>query len=116
MGMLWGFLPFIMAPFISRGAYDSSFDILASVLNSLTVLPASALAFWYRRIACVWLSVNAVVLATALGTYLRRTGRFDGLMMAEVAGPVLMAICLDVMEARHWPAARETRTAKALRG
>ena len=116
VGMLWGFLPFIMVPYITKGQGFTDFDIMASVLNSLTVLPASALAFWHRRIACVWLSVNAVVLPVALATYIERTGRSDGLMIAEVAGPVLIALCLDVIEALRWPAAKETRTAKALRG
>ena len=116
LGMLWGFMPFVLLPWIRKGAHDSSFDILASVLNSLTVLPACALAFWRRRIACVWLSVNAVVLPVALATYIARTGRYGGLMIAEVAGPVLIALCLDVIEALRWPPAKETRTAKALRG
>lgn len=116
VGMLWGFLPFIMVPFITKGVHDSTFDIAASILNSLTVLPASVLAFWHRRIACVWLSVNAVVLATALATYLWRTGNFNGLMIAEVAGPVLIALCLDAVEARHWPATRGAAEVKTQRG
>jgi hypothetical protein len=112
VGILWGFLPFVMTPFITRGAYDTSFDIFASVLNSLTILPACALAFWHRRIACIWMSVNAVVLATALATFLRRTHRFDSMMIAEVAGPIVFALCLDFAEARRWPAAVEKRPAK----
>lgn len=113
IGILWGFLPFVMVPFITKGPGFTSFDIAASVLNSLTILPACALAFWHRRIACIWLSVNAVVLATALATFIQRTGRSDSLMIAEVAGPVLFAVCLDFAEARRWPAAVEKRPANA---
>lgn len=113
VGILWGFLPFVTAPFITKGPNDTYYDIFASVLNSLTVLPACTLAFWRRRIACVWMSVNAVVLAVALETFIRRTGKFDTMMIVEVAGPVLFALCLDYVEARRWPAAVERRTAKA---
>ncbi len=116
IGMLWGFLPFVMAPFITKGANDTSFDIFASVLNSLTVLPACALAFRHRRIACVWLSANAVILGTALGTFIARTGKFERAMVLEVAGPILIALCLDFLEALHWPAAMNAAKAKARRG
>jgi hypothetical protein len=113
IGILWGFLPFVMVPFISRGANDTTFDIVASILNSLTILPACTLAFWHRRIACIWLTVNAVVLGGALATFIRRTGRMDPLMIAEVVGPILFALFLDYVEARGWPAAIEKRSAKA---
>ena len=113
IGMLWGFLPFIMTPFITKGTYDTSFDILASILNSLTILPACALAFWHRRVACVWLSINGALLTMALATYIRRTGKADVLMTVEVAGPVLIALCLDYFEARRWPPAVNPRKAKA---
>lgn len=113
VGILWGFLPFVMVPFITRGPGDTYYDIFASVLNSLTILPACALAFWHRRIACIWLSLNAVVLAIALASVIRRTGNIDKMMVAEVAGPVLLAICLDFVEARRWPPAVEKRAAKA---
>ena len=116
IGVLWGFLPFVMAPFITRGVHDTTYDIAASVLNSLTILPACALAFWRRRIACIWLSVNAVVLAGALAEFIQRTRKLDSTMIAEVAGPILFAVCLDFVEARRWPAAVERRSAKVRRG
>ncbi len=116
MGMLWGFLPFVMVPFITKGPGFTDFDVAASILNSLTVLPASALAFWHRRIACFWLSVNALLLPLALITYIERTGKANALMIAEVAGPVLLALCLDGMEGLRWPAATKPRTAKAQQG
>lgn len=113
VGILWGFLPLVMAPFITRGAHDSTYDVAASILNSLTILPACALAFWHRRIACIWLSVNAVVLAGALADFIRRTQKLDWTMIAEVAGPIVFAVFLDYVEARRWPAALEKRSAKA---
>ena len=104
-GILWGFLPFVTAPFITRGPGDTYYDIFASVLNSLTILPACTLAFWHRRVACVWLSLNAVVLSIALGTFIQRTSTINRVMIAEVAGPVLFALCLDFAEAMRWPPA-----------
>ena len=115
VGILWGFLPFVTAPFITKGAQDTTYDIAASILNSLTILPACTLAFWHRRIACIWLSVNAVVLAGALAGFIQRTHRLDSMMIAEVAGPVVFALCLDFVEARRWPAAVENHPAKARR-
>jgi hypothetical protein len=113
VGILWGFLPFVTVPFITKGPADTSYDIFASVLNSLTIMPACALAFWHRRIACLWLTVNALILSIALATFIRRTGKIDKMMIAEVAGPVLFALFLDFVEARHWPAAIQKRSAKA---
>ena len=112
VGILWGFLPFVTAPYIARGVNDSFFDVLASVVNSLTVLPACALAFWHRRTACVWLSVNAVLLAIALATYLQRTRRFDAGMILQVIGPIAIALCLDFMEIRRCPGAVDPRPAR----
>jgi len=110
IGLLWGFLPFITVPFITRGANDTYFDVCASVVNSLTILPASALAFWHRRIACVWLSVNGAMLAVALVNFLLRTHQYHAGMIAQVAGPIALALCLDIMEARGWPPAVNRRT------
>ncbi|MGH9600336.1 MAG: hypothetical protein ACRD27_10765 [Terracidiphilus sp.] len=113
VGMLWGFLPFVMSPFITKGPHDSYFDIFASILNSLTVLPACTLAFWHRRTACIWLTINGVILAIALATFIERLGKPGTEMILEVAGPIVIALLLDVMEARRWPAARNTRNANA---
>ena len=114
IGILWGFLPFVMAPFITKGPNDTYFDIFASVLNSITILPACTLAFWYRRIACIWLSINAVVIAAALVTFIARTGKFEAMMIIEVGGPIVFAVWLDVLEALRWPAALEARKKKAV--
>jgi hypothetical protein len=109
IGILWGFLPFVLAPFITKGPGDSYFDLFASVLNSLTLLPACVLAYWQRRIACLWLSINAVIIASALILFLLRTGNFGVWMLLQVAGSVGFAVWLDVVEARHWPAPLEKK-------
>ncbi len=109
VGVLWGFMPFVLVPFITRGPSDTYFDLFASVLNSLTLLPACVLAYWQRRIACIWLSINAVIIASALVMFLARTGNFELWMLVQVAGSVGFAIWLDVVEARHWPAPLEKK-------
>ena len=109
VGILWGFMPFVLAPFITKGPSDSTFDVFASVLNSLTLLPACVLAYWQRRIACAWLSINAVVIAVALARFLLRTGQFEVWMIVQVVGSVGFAVWLDVVEASHWPAPLEKK-------
>jgi len=109
IGLLWGFLPFITAPFITRGPGDTYFDVFASVINSITILPACALAFWHRRIACVWLSVNAVLIGAALLTFILHTHHSNAWMIAQVAGPIAFALLLDFFEVRHWPPAVNPR-------
>jgi ABC-type proline/glycine betaine transport system permease subunit len=99
-----------MTLFIVRGPDDTSFDILAAALNSLTILPASILAFWHRRIACVWLTVNAVLLISALGSWTLKTHEYEIGAIIGCSGSVALAIFLDVAEALRWPPALD-RTA-----
>src|SRR5579863_5857652 len=62
VGMLLGGMPFITAPLALHGIIEAYPSLAAAVVNGLTLLPATALAFWHRRIACIWLSINAVIL------------------------------------------------------
>jgi hypothetical protein len=107
LGMLWGGMPFITTPLIFRGMSQPGFDVFAAVFNGLTVLPACALAFWHRRGACAWLSLNAASVATAVSLTMIRTRHLDPLALAGAAGPVLLALILDYMELRRWPTALE---------
>lgn len=102
-------MPFVLAPFITKGPNDTYFDIFASVFNSLTLLPACALAFWFRRVASIWLTINAVVIAVALAMFILRTGNFEVWMIVQVVGSVGFAVWLDVVEARRWPAPLNAR-------
>jgi hypothetical protein len=105
VGILWGFLPLIMLPFVFRGANDSSLDVLAAVLNGFTILPASVLAFWHRRVACIWLTINAVFVVSRMD--LSRVREYGAGSIIGVMGSVLLAILLDAAEARGWPGALE---------
>jgi hypothetical protein len=105
IGVIWGTMPLIMTPFIVRGPSDTSFDILAAVLNSLTVLPASILGFWHRRVACAWLTANAILLVIALGSWTLKTHDYEIGAIIGCGGPVALALFLDMAEVRHWPPA-----------
>jgi hypothetical protein len=104
-GMFWGTIPLISVLFIFRGKNDSAFDVLAAVSNSLTVFPASILAFWHRRTACIWLTINGAMLVTAFVSYMWRTHEYSFATFVGVGAPVLIAGFLGYMEVRRWPAA-----------
>lgn len=63
VGMLAGFLPLITAPvsFLSISGASPAILVFAQVLNAVTVLPASALAYWKRRAASIWLVADAAI-------------------------------------------------------
>ncbi|MGD0911387.1 MAG: hypothetical protein ABR928_05795 [Terracidiphilus sp.] len=104
-GMLLGGLPFIEAPLALHGIVAAYPTLFAAIFNGLSVLPASAYAFWRRRIACIWLSINAAVQIVCWAG-LGHTGRqFDPVGIAGICGSIALALCLDFMEFRRWPAA-----------
>jgi hypothetical protein len=104
-GMLLGGMPFITAPLVLRGFSAGYPNLYAAFFNGLTVLPASALAFWHRRTACIWLTLNAVILAVGLAGSMPRSQPFNLLGLLDACGSIALAICLDFMELRRWPAA-----------
>ena len=104
-GIFWGLIPLITLPFITRGAADSALDVWAAVSNGLTLLPASILGFWHRRVACLWLTVNGGLVAAAVATYILRNHEYRVGNMIGAAISVLIAVLLDSTEARRWPPA-----------
>ena len=111
-GIFWGTIPLISVLFIFRGKNDSAFDVLAAVSNSLTIFPASVLAFWHRRTACIWLTINGAMLVTAFVSFVWRTHEYAFGAFVGVSAPVLIAGFLDYMEVRRWPDALD-RQAKS---
>ena len=105
LGMLWGTMPFITVPLLFKGANDTPFDVFAAAFNGLTVLPACALAFWHRRIACIWLSANAVTVVIAMISFMGRTRAFSPETTIGACGSVIVALCLDYMDLLRWPTA-----------
>ncbi|HEY5056442.1 MAG TPA: hypothetical protein VII58_09790 [Acidobacteriaceae bacterium] len=105
LGIFWGTMPLAMLPFIFRGSDDSMFNILSVVLNSLTILPASVLAFWHRRIACVWLTINATMVTCSLTSWTLRTHDYNVGAIIGGVGSVTLAVMVDWMELCRWPSA-----------
>jgi hypothetical protein len=105
LGILWGTVPLITVPFVFRGANDSLFDVLTAVCTSLMILPACVLAFWHRRMACIWLTANGLMIVTAAASSARRIQEYDLGAIVGLVVPILIAICLDFMEVQHWPGA-----------
>lgn len=103
MGILWGIIPLVTLPFIIRGTNDSSLDILAAISNGLTIFPASVLAFWHRRIACVWLSINGILVVTSVALFTLRTHEYQSNAIIGAAVSVLLAVSLVLMEIQQWP-------------
>ena len=77
-------------------------------MNGLTITPASALAFWYRRIACIWLTINGVLVMIAMSSYVLRTQEYRIGAMVGAGVSALYALTLDMIEIRHWATARES--------
>ncbi len=98
-------MPFIMTPVVLRGMSEAYPNLYAAIFNGLSVLPASALAFWHRRIACIWLSLNAVILVAAWAELAHNGRQFHVGGLLTMCGSIGVALCLDYMELRRWPGA-----------
>jgi hypothetical protein len=106
-GILWGTMPLITLPLLSPGRDDTPLEIVAVVFYSITILPASVLAFWHRRMACLWLTASALTVAAATIQFKlvqHASGhKFD--LAVGILGSFFFAGCLDFMELLGWPGA-----------
>ena len=105
IGLLWGTMPPITIALVILGWGGPRFVISALVFNAFTVLPACVLAFWHRRVACVWLSIDGVLAVMALCASVGHPQTLDMPQMAALAGPPIIAGILDFMEIKRWPGA-----------
>ena len=106
-GMLWGGMPFVTGPLVARGTGQSHFAIAVALFSSFTILPACALAFWHRRIACLWLTANAIAIVAVWADSLRSGHLINVTESIGIVGSVALALSLDFMELRRWPGALE---------
>jgi hypothetical protein len=105
VGILWGGMPLLTLPLLFIGSMVPALNLFVVVFNGLTVAPACVLAFWRRRLACVWLSGNAVVIIVSIALVFAR-GHGVGLgSIAGFIGSVILAVVLDFMEIMRWPKA-----------
>ncbi len=107
LGILWGgWLPIqLFESALTPGSLGPPLNILAAIVNSITLAPACILAFWHRRAASVWLSLNGILMAATMTRSILRNHRYDPVSIVCDAIPVLLAIFLAVMELRRWPGA-----------
>ncbi len=108
LGITWGCALFIAAPFIFRGKDDTTFEVCMAVFNSVTIMPACILAFWHRRMACIWLTVNAIGIVFAWALSINRIRSITVSIAIGLAVPVLIAATIDWMELRSWPKALQS--------
>lgn len=105
IGMLLGAMSLLTLPVVLAGWSGSALGRFVTLFSGLTVFPACALAFWFRRLACLWLTANATLVIAAEmmpGQHIR------GLDLGSIASfviPVAIALCLDYTAIRHWPTA-----------
>ena len=109
IGLLWGtsLLVQLLAFVITGGRDASLLAQFAHLSNSLTLAPVCFLAFWRRRMACVWLVFNGLLVAVSVIDAALRTHQYPLEPIATAAIPVLLAVCLVTMEMRRWPGALE---------
>ncbi len=105
LGMLWGFIPFIslLKVVFTIGPNDMASNVLAEVLNSLTILPASVVVFWRRKLASWWFLADAALILYAV---LRRVpnGWHDRWLAVMVIAVPLFLGCFGLFtEKLGWP-------------
>jgi hypothetical protein len=105
VGMLVGAMTLVTLPVVLGGWSGSALGFFATVFSAVTVLPACAMAFWFRRIACFWLTLNGVLVVVAEVTPGQQVRGLDLGSIASFIVPVTIALCLDYTEIRRWPGA-----------
>ncbi len=70
LGMGAGLFPLAVPPLAvsSLGEHTAMLEVLALIVFSVSVLPASVLAFWHRREAAAWLLLAGVAAAALMLT------------------------------------------------
>lgn len=112
-GILWSGMPFLTAPLVNRGIAHPPLAVMASIFGCASLLLASVLGFWHRRVACVWLSLSALALLAAMAASARSGSPFRSYETIGVAGSIVIALCLDWMEFARWPGALDKQTSKS---
>lgn len=107
IGLLWGgaLLVQLLLYLATRGSAPPSLAARAFVVNCLTVGPASLIAFWFRRIACVWMILDAVLAAIAAFHTAPGAPTYGPVVVVSPLVPILLAAALIFTQLRRWPAA-----------
>jgi hypothetical protein len=111
IGLLWGgaLLVQLLVYLMTGASQPPSLASRAFVVNCLTVGPACLLAFWFRRTACAWMLLDAILAATAALHAAPGAPTYGPVLIVTPIVPILLAAALVFIELRRWPAAL-TRT------
>ncbi len=106
-GLIWGAGLLIQLPFVilSMASSDTFFSSFFVVLNSLTIAPVCVLAFWRRRVASIWLVLDAVLMAGYVADFIFRAREYPWGLILVATVSALLAICLATIEIKRWPGA-----------
>ena len=107
IGLLWGGALLVqLLVYLMTGASPSpSLASRAFVVNCLTVGPACLLAFWFRRTACAWMLLDAILAAFAALHATPGAPTYGPIVVVSPIVPILLAVALIFIELRRWPAA-----------
>ena len=113
IGLLWGgalliqLLLFLMTYGIVTGNKGTPMYMLAFLINCITVGPACALAFWRRRLACVWMVLDAILAVASVLMATPHEPSYGPAIVVSPIVPIVLAIAFVFIELRRWPSALE---------
>jgi hypothetical protein len=112
LGMAWGVIPLISLPMIlfAFGGPEPGDLVLAGLFNGMTVLPASALAFWKRRVASWWLIADAFVVAMVSFNHLSSYVTQGSELIVGILVPALLGGFGLFSEKEKWPTLLDPNT------
>lgn len=107
IGMLWGgaLLVQLLVYLMTGSGQPPSLASRAFIINCLTVGPACLVAFWFRRVACVWMLLDAILAAVATLHAPPGAPTYGPVVIVSPIVPILLAAALVFIELRRWPAA-----------
>lgn len=107
IGLLWGgaLLVQLLLYLMTGGSPSPSLASRAFVVNCLTVGPACLLAFWFRRAACLWIALDAILAAAAALHAAPGAPTYGPILIVSPIVPILLAAALIFIELRRWPPA-----------
>ena len=59
-------MPSLTLPLVAMGVIAAPFGLFVTIVNGVIVAPECIVAFWHRCSACIWLSLNTLVVALAI--------------------------------------------------
>ncbi len=105
VGILLGIVPLISLPMmlLIAGGRQPADMALAGLFNGMTILPASAMAFWKRKLASWWLIADAFVVATVGLDHLSNPATHGSALIMSVLVPGLLGAFGLYSEKSGWP-------------